>query len=81
MSDRNEGDALGAILVGAAIGAAIGLLFAPMAGKKTREQLGDWLEGVAERGEELWEENRDLIEDAVESGKKILNRRATDKKA
>jgi gas vesicle protein len=40
-------------MVGAAIGAGLGVLFAPKAGKDTREQIGDWLKEKREEGGDL----------------------------
>lgn len=41
------------LLVGAAIGVALGLLFAPKVGKETREELGEWGRRNRERGRAL----------------------------
>lgn len=38
------------LLAGAAVGAALGILLAPKAGKETREQLTDWLKERREKG-------------------------------
>jgi gas vesicle protein len=43
MSSEDRGSGLIFLLVGAAIGAGLGVLFAPKAGKETRDQIGDWL--------------------------------------
>ncbi|MCH7629475.1 MAG: YtxH domain-containing protein [Proteobacteria bacterium] len=61
-------------LAGAAIGTALGLLFAPDTGKKNRKRLAAWADEVAERSEEFWEENREPIEEAVSSTRNILFR-------
>jgi gas vesicle protein len=53
MSDNDTGSSVLFFLTGAAIGAALGVLFAPRAGSETREQLGDWLKERRERGEDL----------------------------
>jgi len=54
MARDNEGFG-GALLfvTGAAIGAALGVLFAPRSGNDTREQLGDWLKERREKGADL----------------------------
>lgn len=54
MSRDNDGLS-GALLfvTGAAVGAAIGVLFAPRSGAETREQLADWLKERREKGAEL----------------------------
>jgi gas vesicle protein len=54
MARDNDGFG-GALLfvTGAAIGAALGVLFAPRSGGETREQLGDWLKERREKGADL----------------------------
>lgn len=65
---RNENVVGGVVtfLTGIAVGAGIGLLFAPQSGRRTRRQIvrgvedvGDYLEDV---GEELIQKGRDLVE-------------------
>ncbi|MEK7234342.1 MAG: YtxH domain-containing protein [Elusimicrobiota bacterium] len=54
MARDNEG--LGGALLfvsGAAIGAVLGVLFAPRSGGETREHLADWLKERREKGEAL----------------------------
>jgi gas vesicle protein len=53
MSSEDRGSNLIFFVVGAAIGAGLGLLFAPKAGKDTREQIGDWLKEKREEGGDL----------------------------
>jgi len=53
MSSEDKGTGLIFFVVGAAIGAALGVLFAPKAGKETREQIGDWLKEKREEGSEI----------------------------
>ncbi|MDR1952476.1 MAG: YtxH domain-containing protein [Elusimicrobiota bacterium] len=62
MSDRHN--TLLAFLIGGVIGAAVGLLYAPKAGKETREDL-------KRLGENLSDNIVDLAEDAKEKGHKI----------
>ncbi len=52
MSENRGSEVIGAFLVGGLIGAALGILFAPAAGKETREKLGDWVEETKEKAEE-----------------------------
>jgi gas vesicle protein len=53
MSNEDNGSSLIFFLAGAAIGAGLGVLFAPKAGKETREQIGDWLKEKREEGGDL----------------------------
>ena len=51
-----DNDGLGGALLfvtGAALGAALGVLFAPRAGSETRESLADWLKERREKGADL----------------------------
>ncbi len=57
-----DNDGLGGALLfvtGAAIGAALGVLFAPRSGNDTREQLADWLKERREKGADLISNVRD----------------------
>ncbi|MEF3279438.1 MAG: YtxH domain-containing protein [Elusimicrobiota bacterium] len=60
MSDNRTGDILTAFVVGGLVGAIIGILFAPAAGKVTRERLGDW---VDEKKEDAMEALKKLEEE------------------
>lgn len=55
--DRNNG--LFYFLAGTAIGAALGVLFAPRSGSETREQVGDWLKERKEKGADLLHKVKD----------------------
>lgn len=81
MSDQpsRTGETILVLLVGAAIGAAAGLLLAPRPGRETRRKIHRWIEDVEEtlRGEDgdsLWAKGEDFlrakagdIRDSVES--------------
>ncbi len=57
-----DNDGLGGALLfvtGAAVGAALGVLFAPRSGGETREQLADWLKERREKGADLLHTIRD----------------------
>jgi gas vesicle protein len=67
-SDGNTGTAITFLLIGLGIGATIGLLLAPKAGRQLRKDLrrsyGDALDSVSE-----WtDEAKDRFEDVVEKG-------------
>lgn len=79
MSREDSGSNVIFFLLGAAVGAAAGLLLAPKSGKETREQLGDWLDERRERSAELLHklkeavpEKRDAIAAAVKAGKEAF---------
>ncbi|MEA3307790.1 MAG: YtxH domain-containing protein [Elusimicrobiota bacterium] len=65
----NGGDMFSSFLLGGIIGAALGVLFAPASGKKTRRQVNEWVEDTKETSVEKLED----VEDVVKKGKeKIL---------
>ncbi|MCG2724777.1 MAG: YtxH domain-containing protein [Elusimicrobia bacterium] len=68
MSNSNGGDVFSSFLLGGIIGAALGILFAPAAGKKTRKQVGEWLENTTDTTMDKIED----IEKAVKKGKDQL---------
>ncbi|MDE2141472.1 MAG: YtxH domain-containing protein [Elusimicrobia bacterium] len=59
MSNEDRGAGLLYFLAGTAVGAALGVLFAPRSGQETREQLGDWLKERKEKGSELLHKVKD----------------------
>ena len=65
MSNNNGGDVLSSFLLGGLIGAALGILFAPAAGKKTRKQVEEWIEDTTE----TTMDKMDDIEKVVKKGK------------
>jgi gas vesicle protein len=79
--DNRSGETLLALMLGAALGAAAGLLLAPRSGKETRKRVKKWLEDAEEKGQDLFEEGQKIYErgkEAVqESAEKI--RRVMDK--
>lgn len=66
MSDKDTTANFGmGLIIGAAIGTAIGMLYAPQSGKKTRALL-------REKADETVEKAEDIIEDARDRAKKII---------
>ncbi len=66
MSREDSGSNVVFFLLGAAVGAAAGLLLAPKSGKETREQLADWLDERRERGAELLHKIKDAVPEKKE---------------
>ena len=61
--ENNNGKLIGALLVGAAIGGALGILFAPNKGSETRKKL-------AAKGEDLSDSIKEKFTDLTENVKK-----------
>jgi gas vesicle protein len=69
MSDREGGSGFGAFLLGIAVGAVVGFLFAPDAGDDTRRKLGKRLRNLRDAAGEKVDEVRGLLEaDGEEEG-------------
>lgn len=59
-NEKDSGRLIGAVLLGAAIGVALGVLFAPEKGSATRKKLVNGLKGLAEElGEALKNEEEE----------------------
>lgn len=62
------------LICGAAIGAGVALLMAPDSGRKTRKRIGraadDLREDASDRWEELADDVRDRVEEALSGAKK-----------
>jgi len=71
---QNEGGAsgLGWFLAGLGIGTLIGVLYAPKAGKETREDIAKGAREAKEKAEELIEQGRQKATEYVETGKQYV---------
>lgn len=54
-------------LVGLGVGVGLGLLFAPMSGEETRNNLADRANDLANSARETYEQNRDRVQRGVET--------------
>ena len=68
MSEREGGGTLGPFLLGVAVGAALGALFAPDTGAVTRRQLGKKLRGLKDLAEDKADELKALVAGAGGDG-------------
>ena len=57
MSDSNNkaGAVVASLLIGMAVGAALGILFAPTSGKETRKKLNDWYDDALAKSKDAVE--------------------------
>jgi gas vesicle protein len=86
MASEDSGTGMAWFLVGAAVGAAVALLYAPQSGRETRkllakkteqgrEVLADSSKEVIDRGKELFDRGRELADEAAdifERGRKLV---------
>ena len=67
MSERGGGSGFGAFLLGIAVGAVVGFLFAPETGDDTRRKLGKRLRNLRDAAGEKMHDVRGLLEAEAES--------------
>ncbi|MBM4187607.1 MAG: hypothetical protein FJ206_09875 [Gemmatimonadetes bacterium] len=73
--EREGGGGLKWLVLGAALGAGLALLFAPRSGRELRRELGRGIKGMRELADETWDEIRD------EFGAEDHSRRSADEGA
>ncbi len=78
MSEDNRISTVGVFLVGAGLGAAIALLFAPKSGKETRRLISrkaeDSADFVTSKGRELRRQAEDFVEKGFKTAEKLADR-------
>jgi gas vesicle protein len=71
MENKNSGAAVLSFILGGLIGASLGILFAPAAGKETRKKLKILLEQLDDESRELYDE---VKEKAAAGKRKVLSK-------
>lgn len=61
MSEKNWGEIGVAFVIGAAVGAALGILFAPKSGKETRAIIKEKAQEVGEKASEIIESAKEKV--------------------
>ncbi|MEO5988576.1 MAG: YtxH domain-containing protein [Candidatus Eisenbacteria bacterium] len=86
MSENNSGSMMAGFLVGAAVGAGLALIFAPMAGDETRRRLGDGVRKLKDGTTDKLDQVKGAIETrtgdlsaAIDAGKDAYRRGAAEK--
>lgn len=69
MSENNSGEVILAFLLGAVVGAAAGILYAPKSGKETRDKLKDLAGDLSGKLENIGGEIKHKAENAISEGK------------
>ena len=62
------------LLVGVAVGAALGMIFAPASGKETRGKIGEGARWLGNQSKDLYQTTRRTVGDAVATGRDAFNK-------
>lgn len=74
MENKSSGSSVLSFILGGLIGASLGILFAPAAGKETREKLGVLLEQADDETRKLFDEFKEFKEKAVKGKRRVLKK-------
>jgi len=66
------------ILCGVAVGAALGLLFAPTGGKELRGKIGEQARWLGNQSKDMYDSARRTVNDAVSTGRDAFQKTRTD---
>jgi len=72
-TSNNTGKVIGAILLGAAIGGALGILFAPDKGSKTRKKILDKRDDLTDSMKERFNDFLEEVKEEIETVKEKAN--------
>lgn len=73
-----QGGFMVALLFGAAVGAALGVVLAPRSGAETRRRLATSSEPLRQGASRAYSQASDGVRTLVERGRKVVTRRSTD---
>jgi gas vesicle protein len=74
MENKSSGASILSFILGGLIGASLGILFAPAAGKETREKLRVLLEQADDETRKLFDEFKEFKEKAVKGKRRVLKK-------
>lgn len=75
--EKNDGGGQAFVIgfvLGAAVGGALGILFAPQSGTETRSQLKEQALRMRDRARSLGETGQELLQDAISEGRQAAGR-------
>lgn len=73
MSEHNSAESILAFLLGAAVGATLGILFAPAAGRETRKKLLELAQDLQDKAEDVAIQAKEKVKEVVAEGEKFVS--------